>query len=41
MATFIKADDVEDLNDDDIGTKMNKQVTFEDLSPLKAKLNYN
>jgi hypothetical protein len=32
-------DDVKDFNDDDIGTKMNKQVPLEDLSPTKARLN--
>jgi len=31
--------DVKDFNDDDIGTKMNKQVPLEDLSPTKARLN--
>ncbi len=41
MATSVNEDDVEDLNDDDIGTKMNKQVPFEDLGPLKVRLNYN
>jgi hypothetical protein len=36
MATSVKEDDVEDLNDDDIGMKMNKQVLFEDLGPLNV-----
>jgi len=33
--------DVKDFNDDDIGTKMNKQIPFEDLNPTKARLNYD
>jgi len=41
MTTTAKEDDVEDLNDDDIGIEMDKQVSLEDLSPLKARLNYN
>jgi len=41
MATTSKEDDVEDVNDDDIGTEMNKQVLIEDLSPTKVSLNYN
>jgi hypothetical protein len=40
-ATSTREDNVEDLNDDDIGTEMNKQVPFEDLSSLKARLNYD
>ncbi len=35
-----REDDVEDVDDDDIGEEMNKQVPFEDLSPAKAILNY-
>ncbi len=38
--TTTKEDDVEDFNDDNIDTKMNKQVPFEYLSPLLARLNY-
>jgi hypothetical protein len=41
MAIVAREDDVEDVNDDDIGTKMNEQVLLEDLSPTKARLNYN
>jgi len=33
--------DVKDVDDDDIGKKMNKQVPFKDFSPIKARLNYN
>jgi hypothetical protein len=36
-----KEDDVEDVDDDDIGTEMNKQVPLEDLNPPKAMLNYD
>jgi hypothetical protein len=32
--------DVEDVDADDIGEEMNKQVPFEDLSLTKARLNY-
>jgi hypothetical protein len=41
MTIATKEDDIEDLNDDNIGTKMNKQVPLEDLSPFKARLNYD
>jgi hypothetical protein len=34
MATITKEDNVEDLNDDDIGIEMNKQVPFEDEPTL-------
>jgi hypothetical protein len=30
-----------DVNDDNLGENMNKQVPLEELSPFKAKLNYN
>jgi hypothetical protein len=40
MAIIAKEDDVEDVNDDNIGTKMNKQVPPKDLSPTKVRLNY-
>jgi hypothetical protein len=30
-----------DVNDDNLGENMNKQVPLEELSPIKAKLNYN
>lgn len=33
--------DVKDINDDDIGNEMNKQVPFEDLSPIKVTFNYD
>jgi hypothetical protein len=36
-----KEDDVEDVDNVDIGDEMNKQVPLEDLSPTKAKLNYD
>jgi hypothetical protein len=36
-----REDDAKDVDDDDIGEKMNKKVPFEDLSPIKIKLNYN
>jgi hypothetical protein len=41
MATTGREDVVEDVNDDDIGMKMNKQVPLEDLNPTKARLNYD
>ncbi len=34
MATITREDNVEDLNDDDIGIEMNKQVPFEDEPTL-------
>jgi hypothetical protein len=37
----IRDKDVKDFNDDDIGTKMNKQIPLEGLSPTKARLNYD
>ncbi len=36
-----KEDDVEDFNDDDIDIEMNRQVSLEKLSPLRARLNYD
>jgi hypothetical protein len=36
-----KEDDVEYVNDDNIGEEMNKEVPLEDLNPPKARLNYN
>lgn len=33
--------DVKDVNDDNISKKMNKQVPFENFSPVKARLNYD
>ncbi len=36
-----REEDVEDDDDDDIGEEMNKQVIFKDLSPTKARLNYD
>jgi hypothetical protein len=41
MASIAKKDDVKDLNDDDIGMEMNKQVPLEDLNAFKARLNYD
>jgi hypothetical protein len=32
-----REDDVKDVDDDDIGEEMNKQVPFKDLSPIKAR----
>jgi hypothetical protein len=40
-AIVVKEDNVKDVNDDDIGMEMNRQVPLEDLSPPKARLNYN
>ncbi len=39
-ATARKEDDVEDVDDDDIGEEMNKQVPLKDLNPTKTRLNY-
>ncbi len=36
-----KEDDVEDVNDDDISTKIKRQVFLEELNSPKARLNYN
>jgi hypothetical protein len=41
MAIVATEDDVEDVDDDNIGTKMNKQVLLKDLSPTRARLNFN
>jgi hypothetical protein len=41
MTIVAREDNVEDVNDDNIGTKMNKQVPLEDLNPPKAILNYD
>ncbi len=41
MAIVDKEDDVEDFNDDDIDIEMNRQVSLEKLSPLRARLNYD
>ncbi len=41
MTTITMEDDVKDFNDDDVDTTMNKQVPIEDLSPIKARLNYD
>jgi hypothetical protein len=41
MAIAVKEDDVEDVNDDNIGTEMNKQVPPKDLSLTKVRLSYN
>ncbi len=39
MAIVAREDDVEDVNDDDIGMKMNRQVPLEELSPSIIRLN--
>jgi hypothetical protein len=36
-----REDDVEDFNDDDLGIEMNRQVSLEELSPLRTRLNYD
>ncbi len=41
IATVGREDDVDDVDDGDIGTEMNKQVLLEDLSPTKTRLNYD
>jgi hypothetical protein len=41
MAIVAREDNVEDVNDDDIGMGMNKQVPIKNLSPTKVRLNYN
>jgi hypothetical protein len=41
MAIVPREDDVEDFNDDDIGMEMNTQVLLEELSPPRARLNYD
>lgn len=41
IATVIREDNVEDVYDDDIGIQMNKQVLLEELSPFRARSNYN
>jgi hypothetical protein len=41
MTTTAKEDDVEDLNDDDIGIEMINKFFLRILSPLKARSNYN
>ncbi len=41
ITTITREDNVKDFNDDDIGTKMNKQVPLKNLSPPKVKLNYD
>jgi hypothetical protein len=41
MATVGGEDDVEDVNDEDIGTEMNRQVPLKELSPPKARINYD
>jgi hypothetical protein len=40
-ATVVKEDDVKDVNDDDISTKMKRQVFLEELNPHKIRLNYD
>ncbi len=39
--TVVKEDDVKDVNDDDISTKMKRQVLLEELNPHRFKLNYD
>jgi hypothetical protein len=41
MAATRRGDVVEDVDDDDIGMEMNKQVPLKDLNPTKTRLNYN
>jgi hypothetical protein len=41
MATVVREDDIKDVNDDDIGTKMNRQVPLEELNPPRTRLNYD
>jgi hypothetical protein len=41
IAIAIKEDNVKDVNDDNIFMEMNRQVLMEELSPPRAKLNYN
>jgi hypothetical protein len=41
IPTIGNEDDVEDVDDDDIGMKMNKQLPLEDLNPFKTMLNYD
>ncbi len=36
-----KEDDVEDVNNDDVGEEMDKQVFLKDLNLVKFKLNYD
>ncbi len=39
--TVVKEDDVKDVNDDDISTKMKRQVFLEELNPHRIRLNYD
>lgn len=39
--TVAREDDVKDVNDDNIGMEMNKQILLKDLNPTKARLKYN
>jgi len=41
MTTTVKEDNVKNVNDDDIGMEMNRQILLEELSPPRAKLNYD
>ncbi len=41
IAITVREDNVKDVNDDDIGTEMNKQVAMEELRPPRAILNYD
>ncbi len=41
IAITRREDNVEDVNDGDIGIEINKQVPFKDLNPPKARLNHN
>jgi hypothetical protein len=38
---MIKEDSIKDVDDDNIGMKINKQVPLKDLNPTKARFNYN
>jgi hypothetical protein len=39
--TIGREDDIEDVDNDDIGEEMNKQVPFKDLNTSKVRLNYD
>jgi hypothetical protein len=40
-ATIAMEDDVEDFNDDNIGRKMNRQVSLKELSLPRVRLKYD
>jgi hypothetical protein len=41
MTTTAKEDNVKNVNDDDIGMETNRQILLEELSPPRARLNYD